>query len=603
MFKRTNGCAELTDKDMGREVCLSGWVDTWRDHGGVVFIDLRDRGGVTQIVFNPDRDKKLHAESRRLRAEYVISVKGVVEARPKDTENLKLKTGRIEVAAKELEVLNTSIASPFEISDEVKISEEVKLAYRFLDLRRPVMQRNMRIRHDTTKAARNFLDQKGFLEVETPILTKSTPEGARDYLVPSRLNPGKFYALPQSPQLFKQILMISGCEKYFQIAKCFRDEDLRADRQPEFTQLDMEMSFVDEDDIFEVCVKLMKYVFKKIKGVDIKTPFPRLKYEEAMSRFGTDKPDTRFGLEIHELKDIFKDTGFNIFKEVIGSGGTVLGMNAKGLSKLSRKDIDDLIGYAQECGAKGLAYIKFTDKDAESPILKFFDKGAIESLTKTLACKKGDLALMVADTDRKKAQEVMGAMRLHVAKISAEGARLPVGQGSASGGGNVKEEKAFNFLWVVDFPLLKYNEEEKRWESEHHPFTACKNEDMKFLDKEPQRARAKAYDLVVNGVEIGSGSVRIHKEDVQEKIFKIIGISKEEAERRFGFLLKALTYGAPPHGGAAFGLDRWLTLFTGSDTIRDVIPFPKTQKAMCPMTDAPSAVDEKQLKELNLKII
>jgi aspartyl-tRNA synthetase len=585
MFKRTHNCGELTDKDIGKKVSLSGWVNTWRDHGGVTFIDLRDREGVTQIIFNPDKNKKLHGESRKLRTEYIISIKGLVEARPKGTVNTKLKTGKIEVVAQELEVVNISNTPPFEISDDTKISEEVKLSYRYLDLRRPVMQRNLRIRHNTAKAIRDFLHDKGFLEVETPILTKSTPEGARDYLVPSRLNPGKFYALPQSPQLFKQILMVSGCEKYFQIAKCFRDEDLRADRQPEFTQLDIEMSFVDEIDIFEVCEALLKYVFKKIKGLDIKTPFPKLTYEEAMSKFGTDKPDVRFGLEISEVKDVFKGTNFNVFKTVIESGGSVFGLNAKGLSKMSRKDLDDLIAFAQENGAKGLAYFKFTDKGIESPILKFFDKARVELLAGRLNCKKGDLALMIADSDRRKAQEVMGVLRLHIAKI-----------------GNIKMDEGFKFLWVTSFPLLKYNEEEKRWESEHHPFTACKEEDMAYLEKEPQRAQARAYDLVINGVEIGSGSIRIHKKDVQERIFKVIGISKEEAARRFGFLLEAFTYGAPPHGGIAFGLDRWLTLFIGSNTIRDVIPFPKTQKALCLLTNAPSDVDEKQLEELNLRL-
>lgn len=586
MFKRTHNCGELTDKDTGKEVCLSGWVNTWRDHGGVVFLDLRDREGVTQIVFNPDIDRNLHAESRKLRTEYVIAVKGRVEARPPGAQNLKLKTGKIEVLAKEMEVLNTAATPPFEISDDAKISEEIRLNYRYIDLRRPVMQKNLRIRHDTAKAIRDFFHERGFLEVETPILTKSTPEGARDYLVPSRLNPGKFYALPQSPQLFKQILMVSGCDRYFQIAKCFRDEDLRADRQPEFTQLDIEMSFIDEEDIFEMGEALMKAVFKKIIGIDIATPFPRLKYDDAMSRFGSDKPDMRFGLEISEVKDIFKGTGFNVFKSAVESGGSIFGMNAKGLSKASRKEIDELTAYAQECGAKGLAYIKFTDKGAESPILKFIDKAGVETLAKKLGCGEGDLALMVASSSRKKAQEVMGAMRLRIAKIS-----------------NVNIEKGYKFLWVVDFPMFKYNEEEKRWESEHHPFTACKDEDIKYLDSEPDKARAKAYDLAVNGIELGSGSIRIHKKDIQEKIFKVIGISKEEAEARFGFLLKAFTYGAPPHGGVAFGLDRWLTLFTGTDTIRDVIPFPKTQKAMCPMTDAPSTVDEKQLKELSLKIV
>ena len=585
MFKRTHNCGELADKDIGREVCLSGWVDTWRDHGGVVFIDLRDREGVTQIVFNPDKDKNLHAESRRLRTEYVISVKGVVEPRPEGAENNKLKTGKIEVATREMEILNVAATPPFELWDDAKISEEIKLSYRYLDLRRPVMQRNLRIRHNTVKAIRDFLHDRGFLEIETPILTKSTPEGARDYLVPSRLNPGKFYALPQSPQLFKQILMVAGFDKYFQIARCFRDEDLRADRQPEFTQLDIEMSFVDEEDIFEASEALMKFVFKKIEGIELKTPFPRLKYEEAMSRFGTDKPDTRFGLEISEVRDIFEGSGFNVFKAAIDGGGSIFGINAEGLSNISRKDIDNLTSFVQENGAKGLAYFKFTDKGAESPLVKFFDRARIDILAERLDCKRGDLALMIADTNRKKAQEIMGTLRLHIAKMK-----------------NIKIERKFNLLWVVDFPLLKYNEEEKRWESEHHPFTACKDEDMAYLGKEPQKARAKAYDLVINGIEIGSGSIRIHKKDVQEKIFQVIGISKEETEKRFGFLLKAFTYGAPPHGGIAFGLDRWLTLFTDSDTIRDVIAFPKTQKALCPLSDAPSSVDEKQLEELNLRL-
>jgi aspartyl-tRNA synthetase len=379
--------------------------------------------------------------------------------------------------------------------------------------------------------------------------------------------------------------MVSGCEKYFQIAKCFRDEDLRADRQPEFTQLDMEMSFIDVEDILEVSEELMKYVFKKIIDVDISIPFPRLTYEEAMSRFGSDKPDMRFASEIREVKDIFESSSFNVFKKATEAGGSIFGMNVTHLSDISRKEIDDLTAFAVENGAKGLAYFKFTDKGIESPISKFFDRAKIDLLAKILNCEKGDLALMVADSNRKKAQEVMGALRLHISKIK-----------------NIEMEKGFKFLWVVDFPLLKYNEEEKRWESEHHPFTACKDEDMAYLEREPQRVRAKAYDLVVNGIELGSGSIRIHKKDVQEKIFEVIGLSKEEAEKRFGFLLKAFTYGAPPHGGVAFGLDRWLTLFTGSDTIRDVIPFPKTQKALCLLTDAPSSVDEKQLEELNLKL-
>jgi len=585
MFKRTHTCGELTEKDFGKKACIAGWVNTWRDHGGLVFIDLRDREGITQIVFNPEKNKALHAESRRLRTEYVIAVKGPVEPRPEGTENTKLKTGKVEIAVEELEILNTAEPPPFEIADDAKISEEIRLNYRFLDLRRPVMQKNLRIRHNTVKAMRDFLHEKGFLEIETPILTKSTPEGARDYLVPSRLNPGKFYALPQSPQLFKQILMVSGYEKYFQIAKCFRDEDLRADRQPEFTQLDMEMSFVDVDDILKLSEDIFKYVIKNVTGVDIKTPFSRLTYQEAMARFGTDKPDMRFGMEISELKDVFRGTDFNIFKAALLGGGNIFGINVSGFSDISRKEIDDLTAFAKDSGAKGLAYFKFTQNEPESPIMKFFDHAKIEMVAKRLGAKAGDLVLMVADTDQKAALEALGALRLRLADIR-----------------NIKKEEGFNILWVLDFPLLKYNKEEKRWESEHHPFTSCKDEDAVYFDSDPGKVRAKAYDLVINGMELGSGSIRIHRRQMQQKIFKMIGLSSDEAEKRFGFLLKAFEYGAPPHGGIAFGIDRLVTLFTGSDTIRDVIAFPKTQKAVCLMTDAPSDVEQKQLKELGIKI-
>ena len=585
MFKRTHSCGELTEKDLDKKVCIAGWVDTWRDHGGLLFIDLRDREGLTQIVFNPEKNKTLHAESRKLRSEYVIAVKGMVRSRPKGTENSKLKTGKIEIAVDEIEIFNIAEPPPFEIADDAKISEEVRLTYRYLDLRRPIMQKNLKMRHDTVKAMRDFMDGQGFLEVETPILTKSTPEGARDYLVPSRLSQGKFFALPQSPQLFKQILMVAGYEKYFQIAKCFRDEDLRADRQPEFTQLDIEMSFVDTDDILHLSEDLFKYVIKKVTGVDIKTPFLRLSYEEAMSRFGSDKPDTRFGMEISELKDIFAGTDFNVFKSALDSGGSIFGIKVDGYADISRKEIDDLTAFTRDSGAKGLAYFKFTDKGAESPIVKFFDEVKTDMVAKKMGASRGDLVLIVADQDRKTALEVLGILRLHLAKIR-----------------NIKKEEGFNILWVIDFPLMKYNKEEKRWESEHHPFTSCRDEDAVYLDSDPGRVRAKAYDLIINGMELGSGSIRIHRRQMQQKIFKMIGLSQEETEKRFGFLLKAFEYGAPPHGGIAFGVDRLMTIFTGTDTIRDVIAFPKTQKAACLMTDAPSDVDLKQLKELGIKV-
>lgn len=585
MFKRTHSCGELTEKDLDKKVCIAGWVDTWRDHGGLLFIDLRDREGLTQIVFNPEKNKTLHAESRKLRSEYVIAVKGMVRSRPKGTENSKLKTGKIEIAVDEIEIFNIAEPPPFEIADDAKISEEVRLTYRYLDLRRPIMQKNLKMRHDTVKAMRDFMDGQGFLEVETPILTKSTPEGARDYLVPSRLSQGKFFALPQSPQLFKQILMVAGYEKYFQIAKCFRDEDLRADRQPEFTQLDIEMSFVDTDDILHLSEDLFKYVIKKVTGVDIKTPFLRLSYEEAMSRFGSDKPDTRFGMEISELKDIFAGTDFNVFKSALDSGGSIFGIKVDGYADISRKEIDDLTAFTRDSGAKGLAYFKFTDKGAESPIVKFFDEVKTDMVAKKMGASRGDLVLIVADQDRKTALEVLGILRLHLAKIR-----------------NIKKEEGFNILWVIDFPLMKYNKEEKRWESEHHPFTSCRDEDAVYLDSDPGRVRAKAYDLIINGMELGSGSIRIHRRQMQQKIFKMIGLSQEETEKRFGFLLKAFEYGAPPHGGIAFGVDRLMTIFTGTDTIRDVIAFPKTQKAVCLMTDAPSDVDLKQLKELGIKV-
>ncbi|MFH1407097.1 MAG: aspartate--tRNA ligase [Candidatus Omnitrophota bacterium] len=579
---------------MGKSVSLCGWVKARRDHGGVIFIDLRDRWGITQVVFNPRGDADLFKKANGLRSEFVILVKGEVERRPAGTENSKLPTGEIEIRAKELIILNEAKTPPFEIEVDSQASEEMRLAYRYLDLRRLNVQDKIFLRHKIFSVARDFLNGESFIEVETPILTKSTPEGARDYLVPSRLNIGKFFALPQSPQLFKQILMVAGFDRYYQIAKCFRDEDLRADRQPEFTQLDIEMSFVEEEDIFSLTERLMKEIFKKGIGFDLKIPFPRMPYKESLERFGNDKPDLRYGLELCDLSEDFKDTSFEVFKNVLksgpvrnsisnGAGGVIKGMNAKGCGTYSRTQIDELTKLAQDFGAKGLAYFKVTQGKLESPIAKFFDEAKQSEIIKKMSGSEGDLLLFVADKFAV-ASEALARLRAEIAK------RLGL------------LSKDFKFTWVVDFPLLKYNEEEKRWDSEHHPFTAFHEEDIKYLKTEPQKIRARSYDLVLNGVEIGSGSIRIHKRDMQAKIFQMLGISDEEVKERFGFLLEAFAYGAPPHGGIAPGLDRLVAMMTYSESIRDVIAFPKTQKAACPMTGAPSDVSEKQLKELGISI-
>jgi len=583
---RTHTCGELNAKNIGEASTLCGWVGARRDHGNLIFIDIRDGYGLTQVVFNPKSSADLHKRSEELRSEFVIRVSGKIERRPSGTENLKLPTGQIELAAESLEILNKAITTPFEITDDAAVTEESRLKYRYLDLRRGSMQRNLRLRHKVCKSARDYFDERNFVEVETPILTKSTPEGARDYLVPSRVNPGMFYALPQSPQLFKQILMVASFDRYFQIAKCFRDEDLRADRQPEFTQFDIEMSFVTEDDIFEISEGLMKKLFKDAIGFDLKTPFPRLKYADSMSRYGCDKPDIRFGLELVEITDIVKDCLFKIFRDVAGSNGKVIAINAKGCSSYSRGQADELIEFVKEYGAKGLANFKCEALTLVSQIDKFFSKEELEAIRLALNASDGDMIFIVADKE-KTAYDAMSNLR----KLLGRRLRLI-------------DEKRFEFLWITDFPLFQYSDEDKRWVSEHHPFTSVHPDDLRLLEKGEalDKVRSRSYDLVVNGTEIGSGSIRIHDRQMQELIFKIIGIDENEALLRFGFLLDAFKYGAPPHGGVAFGLDRLMTLFIGCDSIRDVIAFPKTQKAFCPMTNAPSGVDEKQLNELNLKI-
>ncbi|MDD5545780.1 MAG: aspartate--tRNA ligase [Candidatus Omnitrophica bacterium] len=579
---RTHTCGELTAKNLGDKVTLAGWVHRRRDHGGLIFIDLRDRYGLTQIVFNPSKSKELHDAAESLRGEYVIMVEGEVASRPKGTENPKLKTGEIEIAVSKLTILNTAQTPPFEIDDEGQISEEMRFTYRFVDLRRKSSRDKLIIRHKVCHATRNFLESEGFIEVETPILTKSTPEGARDYLVPSRLSQGKFFALPQSPQLFKQILMVAGMDRYFQIAKCFRDEDLRADRQPEFTQLDIEMSFVDVDDILGLTERLIKAIFKEGIGVELKTPFPRIKHSESIERFGTDKPDTRFGMELSDLTDTLKGSQFQTFEKVTAGGGIIKALNLKGKADISRSEIDGLTELAIKFGAKGLAYFKAGEGAVDCPIAKFFDEGRVKAMLKKMDAAKGDLILAVADK-KETVNDVLAHLRTALAKKYG-----PI------------DKNKFDFLWVVEFPWFKYNDEEKRWEAEHHPFTAPYDEDIGIIDTHPEKVRAKAYDLVLNGTEISSGSIRIHNRETQLKIFKAIGLSEEEIKARFGFLLEAFSYGAPPHGGIAPGLDRLIAMMTGSESIRDVIAFPKTQKAVCFMTGAPSDVSEKQLKELGL---
>lgn len=591
---RDKYCAEVSEEDIGKRLHLCGWVFRRRDHGGLIFVDLRDRSGIIQVVFTPEVSEKTHSMAHKLRSEYVIAVKGTVRKRPEGTENPQLATGSIEVLAEELEILSSSKALPFQLDEMEEVSELLRLKYRYLDLRRQEMQRNFLIRHKVCLEVRKFLDSKGFVEIETPMLTKSTPEGARDFLVPSRLNPGAFYALPQSPQLFKQILMISGFDKYFQIVRCFRDEDLRADRQPEFTQIDLEMSFVEPEDVIAVVEEMLYHCFKTVLDIELSLPFVRLSYDEALNKYGSDKPDLRFKLEIYDVSDIVRDCQFKVFSETIKDGGGVVkAICAKGFASLSRGEIDKLTQKVQSFGAKGLAWIKIKD-GFESPIVKFFPESMLKELAQKLKAEQGDMLLFVADKTAI-ANEVMGKLRVEVADMA-----------------NI-EKKGYSFVWITDFPLFEWSEEEKRFVSMHHPFTAPQDRDLERLLQIPQEAlrdpnsplkeiKAKAYDIVLNGYELGGGSIRIHKAEIQEQIFRILGISEEEIKKRFGFFVEALNFGAPPHGGIAVGLDRLIMLMTGANSLRDVIAFPKTQKAYCPLSEAPTEVEPRQLKELHIRL-
>lgn len=586
MFGRTYYCGEISEKNEGETVVLKGWVQKRRDLGGLIFIDLRDRTGIVQVVFNPDVSKEALAIADGVRSEYVLDVQGKVVLREKGTENPKLKTGKIEIHCEKVSVLNESKTPPFMIDNNAEITEEMRLKYRYLDLRRPVMYETLKLRHKTVRAIRDFLDSEAFIEVETPILTKSTPEGARDYLVPSRVHPGEFYALPQSPQIFKQLLMVGGFDRYYQVARCFRDEDLRADRQPEFTQIDIETSFLSQEDIIDIVERMMKKVMKDVKGIDITIPFPRLTYQEAMDRFGSDKPDTRFGLELVDLSEAVKDSGFKVFADTVASGGQVKGINVKkAADKYSRKDIDGLTEFVKRYGAKGLAWVKVTDQGFNGPIAKFFDEAARSQLTSILQAETGDLLLFVADKQSVVADS-LGALRLKLGKDL-----------------QLIDEKKINFLWVTDWPLLEYDDEDGRYYAAHHPFTMPFREDIELLDTDPGKVRAQAYDIVLNGYELGGGSLRIFERDIQEKMFRALGFSEEQARSQFGFLMDAFEYGTPPHGGIALGLDRFVMILAERTNLRDTIAFPKTASASDPLTNAPSGVSQAQLDELQLSVI
>lgn len=583
-LQRTHLCAELGIENVGEQVVVMGWAHKRRDLGAVIFVDMRDRTGLLQVVFNTTTSEDIFNKAESIRSEFVLAVVGEVVKRAPETINSKIATGEIEVIAKELRILSKSETPPVYIEEDSDVNENVRLKYRYLDLRRPDMQRNLMLRHRVAKIARDYYDANGFLEIETPMLTKSTPEGARDYLVPSRIHPGKFFALPQSPQLFKQLLMVSGFDRYFQVVKCFRDEDLRADRQPEFTQIDLEMSFVNVEDVLTVNEGFLKKVFKETLDLELDTPFVRMPYKEAMDRFGSDKPDIRFGLELENVSDIMENCGFKVFADAVKNGGSVRAINAKGCgAKFSRREIDSLVEFVKIYKAKGMAWIVVEENELKSAITKFFNEEEIKQILDRVKAEPGDLICFIADKNDV-VYDALGNLRLELAR------KL-----------ELLDKNEFKFLWVTEFPLLEYAEEDKRWVAKHHPFTSPMDEDMEYLETDPGKVRAKAYDIVLNGVEIGGGSIRIHIQELQSKMFELLGFTTEEAWDRFGFLLEAFKYGTPPHGGLAYGLDRMVMLMAGKSSIRDVIAFPKVQNASCPMTNAPDGVEIKQLKELHIR--